>query len=94
LDKRGTLRVVVRDNGKGIPPAFLKRIFEPFYSTKSFGRGTGLGLPIVKRIVEEHGGQVEVQSRVGEGTVFTLDFPPEGIGAKASDARVDFDYNR
>lgn len=92
-DKRGTLRVVVRDNGKGIPPAFLKRIFEPFYSTKSFGRGTGLGLAIVKRIVEEHGGQVQVQSRVGEGTVFTLDFPEEGLRAKPSDARADFDYN-
>ena len=92
-DERGIIRVTVRDNGKGIPPAVLKRIFEPFYSTKSFGRGTGLGLAIVKRIVEEHGGQVAVQSRVGEGTVFTLDFPKEGLKAAPRNLPADFDYN-
>jgi signal transduction histidine kinase len=88
-DERGTLQIIVRDNGKGIAPAVLKRIFEPFYSTKSFGRGTGLGLAIVKRIVEEHGGKVGVQSRVGEGTVFTLDFPRE-----AHPKPPAFDYNK
>ena len=88
-DERGTLQIIVRDNGKGIAPAVLKRIFEPFYSTKSFGRGTGLGLAIVKRIVEEHGGKVGVQSRVGEGTVFTLDFPRE-----ANPKPPAFDYNK
>jgi signal transduction histidine kinase len=88
-DERGTLQITVRDNGKGIPPAVLRRIFEPFYSTKSFGRGTGLGLAIVKRIVEEHGGKVGVQSRVGEGTVFTLDFPREGHASKQA-----MDYNK
>jgi len=88
-DERGTLQITVRDNGKGIAPAVLKRIFEPFYSTKSFGRGTGLGLAIVKRIVEEHGGKVAVQSRVGEGTVFTLDFPREGHASKQA-----MDYNK
>lgn len=92
-DQRGNLQVTVRDTGKGIPPAILKRIFEPFYSTKSFGRGTGLGLAIVKRIVEEHGGQVQVQSRVGEGTIFTLTFPKEGIQVQTLKGPGDFSYN-
>jgi signal transduction histidine kinase len=93
-DKRGEIRVVVRDTGKGIPTVELKRIFEPFYSTKGFGKGTGLGLAIVKRIVEEHHGDIKVESRVKEGTVFTLLFPtdlPRGEGPNKSG---EFYYNK
>lgn len=67
----------MRDTGKGIPSGELKRIFEPFYSTKGFGRGTGLGLAIVKRVVEEHEGEIKVESRLGEGTTFIMLFPTE-----------------
>lgn len=63
----------VRDFGKGIEKANLERIFEPFFSTKS--GGTGIGLAIVHRIVEEHGGKIDVQSKLGKGTQFLLDLP-------------------
>ncbi len=67
--------VSVSDTGKGIPEEQREVIFEPFYSTKKIGLGTGLGLPIVRKIMEEHRGFVRVQSEVGKGTTFTLYFP-------------------
>lgn len=68
--------VAVEDDGRGIPAAELPRIFEPRFSTST--SGSGLGLPIVKRLVEGWGARVEVQSREGEGTVVTLTFQPVG----------------
>ncbi|MBN1205827.1 MAG: PAS domain S-box protein [Myxococcaceae bacterium] len=65
----------VRDTGTGIDPKHLGRIFEPFFTTKEEGRGTGLGLSIVQGIVESHGGRITVDSRLGEGTAFTLRLP-------------------
>ena len=64
----------VIDDGPGIPPDVLPRVFEPFFTTKAVGSGTGLGLSVSYGIVEEHGGQLTVQSRPGE-TVFTLELP-------------------
>lgn len=64
--------VTVTDNGAGIPEAALARVFEPFFSTKSAGQGTGLGLWLVYNIVHEHGGEVTVASEPGKGTTFTL----------------------
>jgi PAS domain S-box-containing protein len=71
----------VRDDGMGIPPHELERVTEPFFSTKN--GGTGLGLAIVNRIVERHGGSLEVDSRVGEGAVFRVWLPriPDPSGA-------------
>jgi signal transduction histidine kinase len=92
-DQRGEIKVVVRDTGRGIPPGELKKIFEPFYSTKGFGKGTGLGLAIVKRIVDEHRGAIKVESRVGDGTVFTLLFPTEGLTGNSANPPGDFYYN-
>ena len=63
----------VSDTGCGIPADRLNRIFEPFYTTKQ--KGTGLGLLIVQRILREHGGRIELESRVGQGTTFKLWFP-------------------
>jgi CheY-like chemotaxis protein len=64
------------DTGKGIPATELKNIFEPFYTKKSMGRsGTGLGLAIVWGAVQDHNGYIDVQSREGKGTTFTLYFP-------------------
>ena len=64
---------ILADNGPGISPEHLSRIFEPFYTTKS--RGTGLGLSIVKQIVEYHGGNVAVESEIGAGTEFIITLP-------------------
>ena len=65
------IRIIIEDNGAGIPAEILPRVFEPFYTTKA--RGTGLGLPICKRIVEIHGGNLTIESEVGKGTRVTLD---------------------
>jgi signal transduction histidine kinase len=69
----GAVRVSFRDSGKGIAPADLQRVFQPFYTTKH--RGSGLGLPIVKKIVQAHGGMIEVASEPGRGTTVTLTLP-------------------
>ena len=69
------VRVRVRDDGTGISPEHLDRIFDPFFSTKPRGQGTGLGLSTVLGIVRSHGGFVNVQSTVGQGTEFTVCLP-------------------
>lgn len=68
----------VIDNGAGIAPDALKRIFLPLFTTKSSERGTGLGLAIVRRVVDDHGGRVHVRSTPGTGTAFTVAFPLAG----------------
>jgi signal transduction histidine kinase len=65
----------VEDTGSGISEENLERIFQPFFSTKAEGQGTGLGLPIIKTIMESHEGEITVESEVGKGTRFTLSFP-------------------
>ncbi len=74
----GEVVVRVRDSGVGIAPQDLARIFEPFFTTKTDGKGTGLGLSIVQGIVENHGGDISVQSEIGVGTVFTIRLPSAG----------------
>jgi two-component system, NtrC family, sensor kinase len=65
----------VTDTGIGIEPEHLSQIFDPFYTTKQVGRGTGLGLSVTYGIVEKHGGHIEVKSRKGEGATFTVTLP-------------------
>ncbi len=67
--------LVVRDTGPGIAPEIRDRIFDPFFTTKEIGKGTGLGLSAVHRIVEGHGGLVDVESTPGEGATFTVRLP-------------------
>ncbi len=74
-DERGYVVIKVEDSGVGIPPEVMERIFDPFFSTKPVGKGTGLGLSIVYGIVKKHGGYIEVKSKQGEGTLFTIFLP-------------------
>lgn len=76
-DDEGSVRVRVEDEGGGIPDDVLPHVFDPFYTTKPFGKGTGLGLAIVKEAVEgDLGGRIEVQTS-NAGTAFVLHLPRE-----------------
>lgn len=84
------LRLVVEDSGCGMDEDTMRQAFEPFYTTKT--RGTGLGLPICRKIVEAHGGTISIQSNPGEGTTVTVRlprFPPASTGGQETD-----DYSR
>jgi len=69
------IHVEVQDNGVGIQPTELSKVFEPFFSTRRKGKGTGLGLSIVKNIIEEHRGSIEIESEVGKGTTVLVTLP-------------------
>lgn len=71
----GQCHIVIGDNGTGISEEQLKRIFEPFYTTKPVGKGTGLGLSVTYRIVNDLGGSIDVASVVGRGSTFTIIIP-------------------
>ena len=71
----GEMLLEIRDNGPGIDPGHLPRVFDPFFTTKDVGEGTGLGLSISHHIVSAHGGRIEVDSKVGEGTSFRIYLP-------------------
>ncbi|MGD8253614.1 MAG: ATP-binding protein [Syntrophobacterales bacterium] len=75
-DKRAKeVEIMIKDSGCGIPDENLPHIFDPFFSTKEVGYGTGLGLSVAHGIIEQHNGTLSVESRVGEGTVFTIRLP-------------------
>ena len=84
----GWIRLSIRDNGLGMPQSVLERIFEPFYTTKEVGKGTGLGLATVWHLVNRMGGKVNVQSTVGEGTEFLI-WLPIIVAPKPAAPRVD-----
>ncbi len=69
------IHISISDNGRGIPAERLERIFEPFYTTKAPGRGTGLGLSVCTQIVEKHAGRIMVESQVGQGSEFRVVLP-------------------
>jgi len=92
MDGRGTLTlkagltdlmgtISIEDTGPGIPQEHMRKIFEPFYTTKPPGKGTGLGLHSVRSLVQQYGGNIHINSVMGEGTTFHLEFPlqPESI---------------
>ncbi|TSA11270.1 MAG: two-component sensor histidine kinase, partial [Betaproteobacteria bacterium] len=74
-EDNGGVAVEVADNGKGIAPDVLPKIFDPFFTTKEIGKGTGLGLSISFKIIEQHGGRIQVASEPGKGTRFTVWLP-------------------
>ena len=69
------IQIKISDNGRGINKDVVEKIFDPFFSTKAVGEGTGLGLSICHRIVSEHGGTIDVESREGIGTTFIIKIP-------------------
>ena len=77
LKESGKVRLIFRDNGSGIPPGIIDRIFDPFFSTKKTGEGTGLGLSVSYGIIKEHGGDIQVESEPGQWTRFTIELPVE-----------------
>ena len=81
-----TVRIHVRDNGPGIPDDVMPKIFEPFFTTKEEQQRTGLGLAVAKSIVEQHGGEIRVESKKGVGTEFLVSLPvgQGGAGVSAS----------
>ena len=89
---QGRLQLRVADNGPGIQPDHLRRIFNPFFTTKGVGRGTGLGLSISHGIVREHDGRIQVESTPGSGACFTVELPwvaPPSAPAQLSPAATD-----
>jgi CheY-like chemotaxis protein len=80
------VRLRVRDSGPGIDPAIIHRIFDPYFSTKEKGKGTGLGLAVVHGIVKSHRGAIQVLSRLGEGATFDVYFPMVQAAAAAAEA--------
>ncbi|MEE3258745.1 MAG: ATP-binding protein [Candidatus Latescibacterota bacterium] len=99
LDPGEYVRLRIADSGKGIDDEILNRIFEPFYTTKDHGKGTGLGLSMVYSLIGQSGGQIDVATRIGEGTSFDLYLPlidarPEAIvQEKAPSTAVDTAQN-
>jgi PAS domain S-box-containing protein len=95
VDAAGRVQVDVRDTGPGIPPEVLSRLFTPFFTTKPAGSGTGLGLSICQRLVKAMGGEIHVESVLGQGTLFRVLLPPaasdeieQPSGALAPEPRV------
>jgi signal transduction histidine kinase len=69
------VEIIVGDNGSGIPKNIVDKIFQPFFTTKPTGSGTGLGLSLAYEIVKAHGGEIKVDTREGEGTIFKILLP-------------------
>jgi signal transduction histidine kinase len=71
----GGLEISVRDNGTGIPQKVADKIFQPFFTTKPTGQGTGLGLSLSYDIIKSHGGEIRVESKEGKGSEFIINIP-------------------
>jgi signal transduction histidine kinase len=71
----GKVEIKVKDNGNGIPPKILDKIFQPFFTTKPTGQGTGLGLSLSYDIIKAHGGELKVGTKEGQGAQFIIQLP-------------------
>ncbi len=88
LPDRSSVSVEFMDTGEGIPEENLSRIFEPFFTSKAVGKGTGLGLATSYGIIESHGGKIGVKSKVGKGTTFTIELPILTENESSQDRRM------
>jgi two-component system, NtrC family, sensor kinase len=88
-DDETEVEIQVRDDGAGIAPDILPRIFEPFLTTKETGHGVGLGLAISRGIVERHNGNIEVKSELGRGTTFVITLPTQAVDAPLATAGAE-----
>ena len=77
--EENSVLVRISDNGTGIPDEIVSKIYDPFFTTKEVGKGTGLGLNMVYNIIKKHKGSIDVESRLGEGTTFNISIPVDGI---------------
>ena len=89
--KGNDILITIKDSGQGIPPDVLPHIFEPFYTTKDVGQGIGLGLSISHKVIEDHGGSIEVESSPGEGSTFSICLPTEGLEKNGPSHSMDRD---
>jgi signal transduction histidine kinase len=78
------VEITVSDDGPGIAADVIPRIFDPFFTTKDVGEGSGLGLSIVHGIVDRHGGRIEVESQLGQGTTFRITLPSQQPAAPST----------
>jgi len=85
----GFMSIRISDTGDGIPPHILGSIFNPFFTTKQTGKGTGLGLAVSRGIIEKHGGDIDVQSKYGEGATFNVHLPIVPIPADIKERGID-----
>ena len=86
----GAVETVFIDQGCGIPAENLNKVFEPFFTTKDVGQGTGLGLSVSYGIVKDHGGEISVNSKPGEGTIFTIILPLQKPPADSDNQDQEF----
>jgi signal transduction histidine kinase len=75
LKQNDKIEIKIKDNGNGIPQKIVDKIFQPFFTTKPTGQGTGLGLSLSYDIIKAHGGELKVDTREGEGSIFTINLP-------------------
>ncbi len=73
--EKESIQIEISDSGTGVPEEHLDQIYDPFFTTKEVGKGTGLGLPISRAIIKDHNGSIIVSSRIDSGTTFTIIFP-------------------
>ncbi len=94
-DDGSSVALTVRDDGSGIPPEVMPKIFEPFVTTKENGHGTGLGLAVSRGIIERHSGKISVESEVGKGTTVTITLPvPDRPGTHTEAVLAGVDTNK
>ena len=87
----GRLHLSIADNGRGVDPVLVDRLFDPFVTDKQTQGGTGLGLSVSYSLVKSHGGNIAFESRPGKGTIFHIDFPTLATGKPAKILIVDDD---